>query len=139
MLCTKCGNPIAADETFCTACGAAAPAAEPVVETTAEPVVQAAANPGKGNGLTALILGIVSLSMSVVCGYLCIPSLVTGIIGFILGGKALTASAEAGFENKQAKTGKLLSIIGIAVSALAIVGWLLYIVLAFILGVTGSF
>ena len=138
MLCTKCGNPIAADEAFCTACGAAAPAAEPVAQTTATPVVQAAADPGKGKGLAALILGIASLGLNVVsCGYSSVFCLVAAIIGFIMAGKAQAASAEAGFENKQAKTGKLLSGISIGVSALAFVGVLLYFIIIIIAGASG--
>lgn len=91
--------------------------------------------------LAAMILGIVSLSCFVLLNFCycmgSLPALITGIIGWVLGKKAIKlyeSNPELYKENslKMAKAGKLMSLIGTILSALS---FLVLIVLLIIFGV----
>lgn len=101
------------------------PVAAPVVADTTV-VQQPAVDPGKGMGTAALVLGIVSLAVGILCSCLfaCLGGfipLVCGILGIVFGAKASSASKAAGFENKSAKVGLILSIIGIVMIVIFII------------------
>lgn len=73
-----------------------------------------------------LTLGIISLSTSIICCVLYgLPGLVTGIIGLVLGDKAMkiykaSPHSYSHKSYKDVKTGRILSIIGISISGLII-------------------
>lgn len=122
MLCRNCGNLIADDATFCNACGAnQQPAPQEPVYAPQQPVyTPSVEDPGKSQGTAAFILGICSLSVGTICSCLLaflggLLPLIAAIVGIIMGKKGMDASAAAGFENKKAKTGMILSIVAIAV------------------------
>ena len=105
----------------------------PVEEAPAEETAVAAVDPGEGMGKASFVLGIISLAAGAVCS--CIAAclggaapLICGIVGIVLSIMATNKSKAAGFENKKAKTGLILSIAGIAVI-------LVFIVINAILGV----
>lgn len=154
MFCTNCGAQNADNATFCANCGAALNAntqqqqAQPTSyddtcvlnETPAQqpynnqaysqpeyiPTVEAAptSDPGKVFGIISLICGILGLLNACCYG----TGLIYAIAGLILGNIGGKKSTEAGFENKLAKTGKTLSIIGLILSILAVVGFIIYYV-----------
>lgn len=102
-----------------------APVAAPVATDTTV-VQQPTVDPGKGMGTAALVLGIVSLSVGILCSCLfaCLGGfipLVCGILGIVFGVKASNTSKAAGFENKSAKVGLILSIIGIVMIVIFII------------------
>lgn len=132
----------------------AAPVAEPVAEPTApvyeqpvapayeQPVAPAyeqpveapqlvMEDPGKKQGTTAMILGIIAAALTLVCGCSCgclglfIP-IVLGVIGLIFGIKANKASKAAGFKNTQALVGIILSALTLGIGAI----WVLIAVLS---------
>lgn len=119
MVCSKCGFIVNEGE-FCPNCGTLVQA--DVAESGAP--VQAASDPGKAKGIVALIMGILSMVNMCSCG----TGIVFAIVGMILGSSGFNASAEAGFENKMAKTGKTLSIVGLILGILGIVGWVIYLI-----------
>ena len=113
MFCNNCNAYIPDGSTYCESCGA------PVAATPA-------VDPGKQQGTTALVLGIVALSLGTICSCLfaCLGGLiplVCAIIGLVLGKSAMSKSQAAGFENKQAKTGMILSIIAIVIIVVFII------------------
>lgn len=142
--CSNCGAPVPAAEPV--AEPVAEVAAEPVAEVTAEPVAEVVAepvaevvaepvaeqpietveavptnDPGKGLGIAALVLGICSLFFGIICNCTClglgsIVSVITAIVGLILGILANKKSAAVGIKNKKAKVGIILSIVGIVFS-----------------------
>ena len=80
------------------------------------------------NANMVLVLGIVSLCLDVIlcCCYGGFPGLILAIIGLIMGNKAKKAyeadpSAYTEKSYKKAKTGTLLSIIGLAMGVLAVI------------------
>lgn len=78
-------------------------------------------DPGKGMGIASLVLGIISM---VVCNVIVIP-----VLGIVFGAIGRKKSKEAGFENKMATAGLILSIIGAVVAVvLPIVIVVLYVV-----------
>ena len=92
----------------------AAPVAEEAVPA-AEPV-----DPGAKKGKIAMILGIVALAMGTICSCTCaclggILPMAAAIVGIVMGALAMKESKAAGFENKQAKIGLILSIVAIAI------------------------
>ena len=96
----------------------AAPSYDTAPSYGAAPVAN---DPGAGLGKTSKILGIVGIITSC-CGFgslLAIAALILGIIG----GKK---SKGAGFENASAKTGLILGIVGIAISVLVYVAYMIY-------------
>lgn len=85
--------------------------------------------PSLPNATTSLVLGILSI---VICGV----GFILGIIGIVLANKDLAVYhanpgvySESSFSN--AKTGRICSIIGIIVSSLFIIGYIIYIIWIF--------
>lgn len=136
MICNHCNQYNPDGAAFCENCGAPLTAA-PTVNTDipqvtptpdySAPAANPNVDPGKSQGTIALILGIVSLVLGTICSCLLaclggILPLIAAIIGVILGKSAMNKSQAAGFENKQAKTGMILSIIAIVVIVVFIIG-----------------
>lgn len=136
MFCKNCGQESTDSSRFCRYCGAElVPESAPVEETTAQQTEANTANysapiyntapvptvdPGSGLGITAMILGIVGLSLGAICS--CLFALLGGIIPLAcaivavsLGVVGKKKSAAVGIENKRAKVGITLGIIAIAV------------------------
>lgn len=116
--CPNCGAQLAEGAAFCNNCGAAQNAApvvypEPVYQYQ-EPVEAQPEGPtGKAKtfGLVALICGIASIVM-------CCSGPVPGIAAVIFAKLGQNATA-AGVENKNAKLGMILGIVGIALGVIA--------------------
>lgn len=142
MFCPNCGNNCPDNVNNCPNCGHAfAQAQQPQYQAPQQPYGQAPYGqapygqqpygypPVQPKGNTAvLVLGIVGLVCSTVgccCSYIIIPGLICAIIGIILGVKAKKELAP-GVEDKNVKTGLILSYIalgvGILMLILAIVG-----------------
>ena len=85
-----------------------------------------AQDPGAGLGKASKILGIIGLVL--MCGYAGAPLSITALI---LGCIGLNKSKNAGFENKSAKTGRTLGIIGVIFIPIVIV-------IGIVLGVIGG-
>ena len=143
MFCMNCGIALKSDTIFCPKCGTKVPAttqepqaSAPVqVVAVAQPVQQPMQqvptqdptllprDPGKGFGIAALVLGLISLILGIFCSCLAallggfIP-LACGILGIIFGAKGCNASQKAGFKNGCAKAGLILSILGVAMTVL---------------------
>lgn len=128
--CKHCGSQIEDNAAFCGVCGQAQNAAEPQapvyqapvqpqqpvyvapqvpVNPYAQPVV-----PGKGLGVAAMVLGIVSLVLFCIW-YLAIPC---AIIGAALGGVAQSKAKAAGVKNGMAVAGITCSCIALGVAIL---------------------
>ena len=144
MFCTNCGAKISDNAAFCESCGTAVatagqepvqpveqPAEQPVIDTVevqqpeSAPVVTVE-DPGKQMGLISMILGIVGLALGSICSCLfaCLGGflpLAAAIVGVVLGVKAKAKSAEAGFANKQAQVGVILSIVAIALIVIFVI------------------
>lgn len=134
MVCKNCGATLASRTVFCTHCGAKvevetqqpyadAPVTEQIFETQIE---QPAVDPGKTKGTLALVFGIIAIAGGAICSCLfaCLGGfvpLIFGILGIVFGIMGSNASKAAGFENKSAKIGMILSIVGIAVIILFII------------------
>jgi hypothetical protein len=110
----------------CSACGA------PLTEETVAPVEEAPAvevptvDPGAQKGNIAMILGIVALALGALCSCLaaCLGGalpFILAIVGIVMGTMAMKASKEAGFDNKKAKIGLILSIAAIVVIVIFII------------------
>lgn len=157
MKCNFCGAECPDDSTYCDQCGSvldkgasntnnqnfvkeesvSTESTESTVPT--EPVVPRVVmteDPGKNNGMIGMILGIAALVIGPIlsCICFCLGSIFP--IGLAVGGIVVSkmaekTSKEAGFENKNAKYGFILSIAAIAVS---IIVPILYFVFSFILG-----
>lgn len=126
MLCKNCGNLLADDAVFCNACGAST-APDPVPSAPQQPVyTPTVEDPGKTYGTAAFVLGIVSLCVGTVCSCLMaflggILPLIAAIVGVVMGKMGMNKSAAAGFENKKAKNGMIMSIVAIAVIVVFII------------------
>lgn len=118
MFCNKCGKEIDDGSRFCNHCGATLTPAPAPVQTNTAPI-----DPGKSYGDLSYILGIVSLvlSIGVFCTYGSV-NFIACILGIVFGFVGKSQSEAAGFENKKAKTGILLSFValGLAILFLAI-------------------
>ena len=116
MNCPNCNAELQPGATFCTNCGTA---------IAAEQAVVPAQDPGKGQGVASLILGIAGLALPVLCGWCygtgSLLGIICSIIGLIMGSNALKASAAAGFQNGSAKAGKICSLIGVILFAVGAV------------------
>lgn len=152
MFCKNCGKEISSEYSFCVNCGT--PVNEPVPTQTQDtpapvqpvnPVTpkiyvdppRPVTDPGKHDGDNALIFGILSIVLGFFCG--AVVSIVFSILGITAANKAIKLSKEAGFDNGNARIGKILSIVGIVLNAVLIVLLIIYIVFIFILGVNGGF
>ena len=152
MICKQCGRQLPDNCRFCTGCGAAVevepapqPAAQSTVYTAPQPAAQSTVytapqaaipvmpeDPGASTGKTAFILGLIGLIAGALCSCSCalvggILPMAASIVAIVLGVLAQNKSAAAGFENKKAKTGMILGIVGVVVI-------IVFIILNMILG-----
>ena len=121
MFCNKCGKEIDDGSRFCNHCGATlTPEAAPVQTNTAP------ADPGKSYGDMSYILGIVSLVLSFLsfCTYGSV-NFITAILGIVFGFMGKNQSEAAGFENKKAKNGIIMSFVALGLTILFVVLFLL--------------
>ena len=126
MICKVCGIEVESGD-VCPACGAS------LVEETVEvlnideaPADVPAVDPGAQKGNIAMILGIVALALGALCSCLaaCLGGalpFILAIVGIVMGTMAMKASKEAGFDNKKAKIGLILSIAAIVVIVIFII------------------
>ena len=128
--CKHCGSQIEDNAAFCGVCGQAQNAAEPQAPVYQAPVQpqqpvyvapQVPVNPyaqpaipGKGLGVAAMVLGIISLVLFCVW-YLAIPC---AIVGAALGGVAQSKAKAAGVKNGMAVAGITCSCIALGVAIL---------------------
>ena len=123
MFCKNCGCNIADNATFCHKCGA-----------PQQDVPVAVEDPGQKLGTAAMILGIITLVTGLLCGcwggYIPLGCGITGLVLGIVGGNK---SKAAGFENKDAKSGIVLSIVGMAVVLFCLLCIVLVCVLYYLL------
>ena len=133
MFCTKCGSSLS-ENGVCPVCDV--PVSDPINPELVFDQPPAASNPGKGLGITGMVMGIVSLLCNTVCS--CMYGSVLGfplsIVGLILSIIAKKKSKAAGCSNGMATAGLITSIISIAICALAVIGIILYFV--FVVGLT---
>ena len=105
------------------------------LENTQEPEITPTESYAKiplPNATASLVLGIFSIVTSWCCGFIAIIGLTLGIVGLLLGSKALNiyqADPEKYTLNSQknANAGKICSIIGIAISGILILIGLIWI------------
>ena len=149
MVCKICGANNTDDAKFCANCGevfenVAAEQAETSFEydpnvASVEPdfnTTTVVTDPGKTFGLISMIIGIVSavLGVACTCALGCIggtfPALV-GVAGFVLGIIGMNKSKQAGFKNKNALIGIILS--GVGIGAILIIT-----IINFAIGASGA-
>ena len=128
--CKNCGSLNNDGVLYCASCGAPMQAAHPQqpiypVNNYQQPVPQSV--PGKGLGITSMVLGIIGLVLF--CFWFI--SLPCAIVGIILGCISISQAKEAGMKNGMATA-------GIVCSAIAIVLVILILILAAI-GVASGF
>lgn len=128
--CKNCGSLNNDGVLYCASCGAPMQAAQPQqpsypVNNYQQPVPQSV--PGKGLGITSMVLGIIGLVLF--CFWFI--SLPCAIVGIILGCISISQAKEAGMKNGMATA-------GIVCSAIAIVLVILILILAAI-GVAADF
>lgn len=119
MFCPNCGAQNPDNTAFCANCGtsftqSAAPVyGQPAAPVYGQPVYPVApvANPGKGYGITSMVLGIVALVLFCFW-YVVIPA---SIVGCALAGVGLKKSKDAGMGNGMAVAGLVCSIIALAI------------------------
>jgi len=136
MNCNKCGAEISPGAAFCVNCGepVSAPQAAPQPPVTPQPqavpqpqvtpapqavqyAVPAPVLPGKGMGIAAMVLGIVSLALFCIW-YISIPC---AIVGAVLGGLSASKAKEVGAKNGMATAGLVCSIIAIGLAILFVI------------------
>ena len=132
MFCPTCGKEVPDNLTYCSFCGGVL---KDSAETSysaysSDPTAYSAPNhvPGKGLGITSMILGIMS--------HACCGSIFTAIIGLILGLIARSQAKKAGCKNSFATVGIILSIIALVLFVLVFIFYIVYFVL--ILGLSAS-
>lgn len=133
MFCSKCGSSLNANGT-CPVCST--PVCDPINPQIIFEQPPAPSNPGKGLGIAAMILGIVSLVLSTVCICTCsyfapIMGGFVGLIGLILAIMGKSKSKAAGCSNGMATTGLILSL----VSLLIVIVFVVVVVACMIMGI----
>ncbi len=134
MICKACNAENKDGALFCANCGATLEQESVVVEATeVAPEIEVATDPGKGLGITALILGIAGLVLATLCACGCsctlpiasiIPSgvgFILSVVGMILGIVASKKSKAAGCKNTMATIGMILGIVGVVLGIVSIV------------------
>ena len=126
--CVNCGSLIMDDGQFCDKCGAKQneqfeqqPMQQPVQQTVYQQVIRVPQPqlPGKGMGVAAMVLGIISLV--IFCfAYISLPC---SILGVVLGAVSRSKAQKANMKNGMANAGVVCSCIALGL-------WLLLIVLA---------
>lgn len=148
MVCPFCQAEITAEDKVCPMCGA--PVNEqaeekPGVKTEAavDYSTVPATDPGKTLGLVGMIMGIASLALGLFscccCGGIFGVAIffVTSIVSLILSIIASKKSAEAGYTNKNAKIGIIVSAIAVGLMLIMLVGMIIYIAIYGLAGLTG--
>lgn len=149
MFCQNCGTENPEGSAFCKGCGSAlkiapVPAAEPVVEPVAATPVTEIPNdtqtnytpvptkdPGKGFGIAAMIMGILSL-VTTGCCCMCVAyfspliGLPFAILGLIFGIVARKKSKSAGLKNPMATAGIITSVVCLVICVILGILFLLY-------------
>ena len=125
MRCTNCGTELQPGATFCTNCGAAVTANYDYQQNAYAPAVPTE-DPGKGKGTVAMVMGIIAIAMNATCGciFSClgsIPGFVCAAISIIMAIMAMNESKNAGFQNKKATIGLILSIVSVVVAIIFII------------------
>ncbi len=138
MFCTKCGSTLS-ENGVCPVCDV--PVSDPINPELIFDQPPAASNPGKGLGITGMVMGIVSLLCNTVCS--CMYGSVLGfplsIVGLILSIIAKKKSKAAGCSNGMATAGFVMNLIGVIICALAILAIVAYLAFVVIMAlVTGS-
>lgn len=138
MFCTKCGSTLS-ENGVCPVCDV--PVSDPINPELIFDQPPAASNPGKGLGITGMVMGIVSLLCNTVCS--CMYGSVLGfplsIVGLILSIIAKKKSKAAGCSNGMATAGFVMNLIGVIMCALAILAIVAYLAFVVIMAlVTGS-
>ena len=118
--CKNCGSLNNDGVQYCASCGAPMQAAQPQqpsypVNNYQQPVQQTV--PGKGLGITSMVLGIISLVLFCIW-YISIPC---AIVGIILGCISKSHAKAVGMKNGMATAGVICSAIAIALAILFIV------------------
>ena len=123
MVCKNCGAMCRDDARFCNTCGTTfapvmgAPMAAPMGYPVVAPKV-----PGKGLGITGMVLGIISL---IICfGWV---SIICGIVGVALSGAGL-------YKAKQVGMGNGMAVAGLVCSAIALAIWIILVIWAMTAG-----
>ena len=122
MICSNCGATIPDGSTFCTNCGTAVAQAAPAAAPAPQPVyaAQPASTIKTVTATTVMVWGILGLAFS--------ESGLLGLIFSIIGRKkAKTFLLENGQLFGQAKVGGILSKVGLIVSIIMMVFWVIYI------------
>ena len=138
MFCTKCGSTLS-ENGVCPVCDV--PVSDPINPELIFDQPPAASTPGKGLGITGMVMGIVSLLCNTVCS--CMYGSVLGfplsIVGLILSIIAKKKSKAAGCSNGMATAGFVMNLIGVIMCALAILAIVAYLAFVVIMAlVTGS-
>ena len=138
MFCTKCGSTLS-ENGVCPVCDV--PVSDPINPELVFDQPPAASNPGKGLGITGMVMGIVSLLCNTVCS--CMYGSVLGfplsIVGLILSIIAKKKSKAAGCSNGMATAGFVMNLIGVILCALAILAIVAYLAFVVIMALmTGS-
>lgn len=118
--CKNCGSLNNDGVLYCASCGAPMQAAQPQqpiypVNNYQQPVPQSV--PGKGLGITSMVLGIVGLVLFCFW-YISIPC---AIVGIILGCISKSHAKEAGMKNGMATAGIICSAIAIALAIVLVI------------------
>lgn len=140
MICKYCGADLQEGAATCASCGAAVEgvSAEVVTEEATEVVVpQKNTKAGKGLGIASLILGI--LSVPGIGGAVCCAclggfgSILTSIVSIVLGILSISKAKKEGVKSSP------LAIIGIVLSAIALLGIIIAIIVNAVLGAANGF
>ena len=148
MVCPFCQAEITANDKVCPMCGAPVnEQAEEKPEVKAEAVADcsnvSATDPGKTLGLVGMIMGIASLALGLFscccCGGILgvVIFLVTSVVSLILSVVAGKKSRAAGFANKNAKIGTIVSAISVGILLIMTVVMIVYIAIYGLAGLTG--
>lgn len=118
MKCSVCGKENLDEARFCVECGSKLTQDFYQDDTNYEKMVR-----GKSSATTALVLGIISVALPIVCwclGYISAGiSLICGIIGLVFGIGALKTEYRS-----KAQAGVILSAIGIILAIVLVIVWL---------------